>query len=181
MKTITQAQLLALLSNVKSACPIGFTALTDARPHKTGNPFAEIRKLSRVWPIAGANYESAVNRALAREGEEATFQAKRAQYDRISPCLGIMRGTGNPVLLCAFSPRATQSAPPAYFVRKTAGGPLVHVPKETIAPFIPQRETVSARQADAGLSASDCVVWRAFGLGNILSISLNGERYKIRG
>jgi hypothetical protein len=181
MKTVTKTQLIDLLANVPSACAIGFTALTDARPLKTGNPFASILKLSRVWPIAGASYESAVNRSLARQGEKSTFKARPANYVRVSPLLGVMNGTGNHVLLCAFSPRATQAGAPLYFVRDQAGAPLRHVSKSTVAPFLQKVPVVSARQEQAGASEEDCVIWRAFGVANLLRVSLNGETYRVRG
>src|SRR5665213_3526052 len=87
-QTVTPKQLGEILGKVSHAQPIAFSALINARANKTGNPFGEVLKISRVQAFTGFDYESSVNRQLGREGQDATFQASARSWGvRVSPAL----------------------------------------------------------------------------------------------
>lgn len=48
---------------------------TDPRLKKTGNPYRNVRKLSRLSVLFGFSYENAVNNQRAREGNEEVFSS----------------------------------------------------------------------------------------------------------
>ena len=169
MKTINQQQLAEILFGVTHAMPIGFTALIDARARKTGNPFVEVVKLSRVSAFTGFDFESAVQRRQVKEGQEATFQASERQWgQRIAPALVENKGK---LYLVA---KIERTAKPVYLARKTADSLLLTVAKSLVAPFLP----VSAPAVNQGVDRE--VIYRNYALESIAAISLNGSRYRVR-
>ncbi len=176
MKTVTRLQLIDLLAGVKTATPIGFTALTDAGARKTGNPFAQVFKLSRVWPFTGTSYGNAVNRQLAREGSDAVFVPASPRYERLSPAL-VQFTNGKFGVPVQFNPTLRQASRPLYLVRHTLLAPLQLVPKDAIAPFLPT-PSVSNRQLDAGIESP--IIWRTYGVESLLRVTLGGETYRVR-
>ncbi len=177
MKTITRLALVDLLASVTRPQPIGLVTLTDARPRKTGNPFAQVFKLSRVWPFIGADYGKAVNAQLTREGTAADFVPVSPRYTRISAALVQFAGTGTFAVPVQFNSHLTQASRPRFFARKARLAPLLPVSKETVAPFLPV-SAPSARQAEAGIENE--VVWRTYGIDSILRIAIGGETYRVR-
>lgn len=171
MKTISLPQLQVLLARIKGAKPLTISAFVDARPKKTGNPFAAIRKLSKVNGMTGANYEASVNRQQDREmGELAPgFEAKERKWgDRVSPALVEKDGKW----YLAIQPRST--AKPLYFTQKT-GEPFKHTAKETIAHLLPAQRDNGAAQG-----VEQAVIYRNYSLENIAAVTIDGESYRIR-
>lgn len=167
MKTITQDQLATILRGVTHALPITFSALIDARARKTGNPYGEISKISRVQAFTGFDYEKSVNRQLEREDSQLTFAAKERSWgERISPALVENKGQ---LYLVAKVQRADK---PVYLIKKPLG--LTPVAKETIAAFLPAHKPATNQGTEKE------IVYRNYSLANIVSLSMGGERYRVR-
>jgi predicted 2-oxoglutarate/Fe(II)-dependent dioxygenase YbiX len=169
MKTISLPQLQILLARVKGAKPLTISAFVDARAKKTGNPFAEIRKLSKVNGFTGANYEASVNRQQDREGTVPAFEAKERSWgERVSSALVEKDGKW----YLAIQPRATSK--PMFFARM-AGQPFKLTVKEAIAHLLPAHKSNAESQ---GVDKE--VVYRNYALANIAAITMDGESYRIR-
>ncbi len=176
MKTITRHALVDLLANVKTPQPIGLVALTDAGARKTGNPYVQTFKLSRVWPFIGKDYGKAVNAQLTREGSEAAFVPVSPRYTRISAAL-VKFANGNFAVPVQFNSQLTQASRPRYFARKALLAPLRPIDKASVAPFLPV-SAPPARQLEAGIE--NPIVWRTYGIASILRIAIGGETYRVR-
>ena len=176
MKTITRLGLVDLLASIARPQPIGLVALTDARARKTGNPFVQIFKLSRVWPFIGSDYGKAVNAQLTREGSEAGFVPVSPRYTRLSPAL-VQFDNGNFAVPVQFNSQLRQASHPRYFGRHALLGPLVPVDYAAIAAFLPS-VSEAARQVDAGIE--NPVIWRTYGVDSILRAATGGEVYRVR-
>jgi hypothetical protein len=134
------------------------------------NPFAVVRKLSKVNGITGANYEASVNRQQAREGSEPAFEAKeRAWGERVSPALVEDKGKW----FLAIQPRATSK--PVYFTKRADGEPFKHTLKTEIEAFLPP-----ARDYGETQGVEKAVIYRNYSIDNIASITIDGETYRIR-
>lgn len=178
MKTINRSQLVDLLAGIQSPTPIGIVALTDTRARKTGNPFAQVFKLSRVWPMTATDYARAVNAQLAREGSPAEFVPLSPRYTRLSPALVQYVNTGTFAIPVQFNSQRVQAAKPRFFARVARLAPLRPVSRETVAPFMDKADE-PARQVEAGIV--NPVYWRTYGVDSVLRLSLGGEVYRIRG
>lgn len=169
MKTINQFQLAEILRNVKGAKPITISALVDAKARKTGNPFREILKFSRVNGFTGANYEASVNRQQGREGSVPAFEARERSWgERVAPALVVNKGK----LYLVIQPQKT--AQPVFFGRNDQGV-LMQVRKSVIEKFLPAKRSSAEAQ---GVSKE--IVYRNYSLENITSLSIDGEKYRIR-
>ena len=167
MKNLDLNQLADLLRSVTHAQPIAFSALVDARARKTGNPFGSVSKLSRVQAFTGFDYEASVNRQLGREEQAQDFQAQaRSWGERIGPALVAKDGE---LYLVA---KVERTAKPVYLVKTKLG--LMPVAKEVVAPWLP----VSKPASNQGTEKE--IVYRNYSLRNLLSLSMGGERYRIR-
>lgn len=165
MKTITRNQLREILAGIKHAMPIAFSAFTDPKAKKTGNPFVDIRKLSRVNAFTGADYEKSVQRQEVREGHEANFEAKSRQWgERISPAL--VKKENSFYLVAQI--RSTRS--PIYTAVKN--GLRQVIKSEEIKPFLPEHKKSSQ-------PIEKEVIYRNYKLENIRSITVGGESYKV--
>lgn len=173
-ETVTPDQLGLVLMAMRSAAPIAFSALVDARARKTGNDFGVIRKLSSVQAFTGASYEAAVNRQILREGAVApAFEAKERQWgERLSPCLVRKEDTGD-LYLAVHVLRASR---PTYLYRPTdKGGAWTPIAKDRIARFLPAEQSAAEAQ---GVERE--VVYRNYRLDNLVSVSFGGKRYRVR-
>lgn len=171
VKTLNVAGLQILLARVNGAKPLTISAFVDARCRKTGNPFKEVRKLSKVNGMTGANFEASVNRQQVREGAtEGTFQAGERKWgERVSSALVEKEGKW----YLAIQPRST--AKPLYFAKKADGEPFVNVAKSVVEPFLP---VVKPQAESQGVEKE--VIYRNYSLENIASITMDGETYRVR-
>ena len=80
MKLLTTVALATKLSEIRGATFATLICETDARLKKTGNPFGQVQKVSRVNVCLGFQYEAAVNRQRTREGAEADFESAPRQW-----------------------------------------------------------------------------------------------------
>jgi hypothetical protein len=169
MKTIDLQKLRELLAGVNCARPINISALVDARARKTGNPFAAISKLSVVNGFTGFDYESSVNRQLGREEKETDFSAQARKWGvRVSPALVENHGDFYLVL------KVERTRKPVYLTKRNPAMPWLITPKETVAPYLPPSRPALNQGTDKE------IVYRNYKLENLVSVSLNGERYRIR-
>lgn len=180
MKTITTTQLANLLSKVTHATAIGFTAVTDARPKKTGNPYSSIQKWTKVSAFTGTIYENAVNRQLTREGhgDEAAFEAKERSWgNRISSALVSKLDAKTGEVRFYLPAQIQRTSKPLYLVPTGAAQRLTVVPKERVAPWLPASKT---EETAAAQGVEKPVIYRDYLLSSIRSINLDGERYRVR-
>lgn len=170
-KIVTVSQLFnALLALPARARPIGFSALTEIKASKTGNPFVGIFKLSRVSAFAGFDYENSVNRQLDREGKSQLHftAAPRKWGTRISPLLVEHKGAHY------LTVKVEKTRKPVYLVRDALLGTLRPVSKEIVAAFLPP----SYHAANQGTDKE--IVYRDYSLASLVSIALDKELYKVR-
>lgn len=168
MQTITPTQLAQRLAALNHAAPFVLSAFINARARKTGNPFGDIFKLSRVWGFTGFDYEASVNRQQVREGNDAPdFQAQARKWGiRIAPCL--VENAGKLYLVA----KVQRCASPLYFAKQ--GGFWRWLARETVAPFLPEYKSAAIAQ---GVDKE--VIYRNYALANLRQISVNGERYRV--
>ncbi len=191
--TITPLELADLLRNeVKHAQPIAFSALTlvddrrfaqvpiasrltDRTPiiGKVENPhYRRIHKLSRVQAFTGADYEAAVIRRREAEQVPGGFAAKARKWgERIchALCRNVEEDGREQFYLIAHVLRAQS---PIYLIQRD-GFPLVPIPKEVIAPFLP-----ASKLTQQGVERE--VTYRNYALHNLTSLSLAGRQYRVR-
>jgi len=169
--TVTPDQLGLVLMNVKSARPIGVSALVSARCHKTNNPFGEIRKMSRISAFVGVDYSRSVNLERARENRPETFQAKERKWgQKLSECLIRHETTGELYLAV----RVLHAARPTYLYQRSAGF-WSPVSKAQIQPWLPVEKSAAEAQ---GVDREVC--YRNYRLDSIASIRLDGVFYRVR-
>lgn len=167
-QTINVNQLAERLALIKGAQPIAFVSLTDADARKTGNPYSQILKLSKVRAFTGADYENSVNRQLDREGKgQLEFHAKERSWgERISSAL--VQNKGELYLVT----QILGTSKPIYLAKR--GRLLQVVSKEAIADFLP------AKRKAVNQGTEKEVVYRNYKLSSIVSIALGGQRFRIR-
>lgn len=160
MKAITQAQLVALLGEIKGATFATLVTETDARLKKTGNPFGPVRKVSRVNVCLGFQYEAAVNRQRTREESKADFEAKPRQWgERIA-------GT----MLVSHKDRLYLETK----VERSLGCTYVdasgnELSAEDVAPFLPKRSKSTRQKTEKEILVRD------YALDSLRSLRFAGE------
>lgn len=167
MKTVTKAQMIEILSKVNHATPLAFTARIKTKLKKTSNPYAdfEVFKISRVFAFTGFSYENSVNKQLEREDKSPEFQAQaRTWGERISPAL--VKDKDKFYLVA----KVQRARSPVYFYNNNGLNKIINVDK--IKEFLPVIKPTSQ-----GLEKE--VIYRNYVIDNLISVSLNKEKYKI--
>jgi hypothetical protein len=167
MKQITHNELAAILGARKGAVILGIISNTDAKALKTGNPHAEIRKVTRQTVVTGADYQAAVE----KQGGQG-FKAEGMSYGEFVIEKKVIRGPKGDLQLrtVARNPRK-----PSSVVFLADGKP---VEKREIEAFLPKRKG-SAKQAAAGVVGKKQVIVRNFSFDNIEQVRLGGEVFKL--
>lgn len=163
MKAITQAALLALLSDIKGATFATIVASTDPKLKKTGNTLGPVRKVSRVNVCLGFQYENAVNRQRLREGSEPDFEADTRQWGK------------------KISPMFVEHLGKIYLetkVEKTLGHSFhdadgKEIDSKLVEPFLPARSKSTTQETEKEILVRD------YALESIVSLSVRGEDYVI--
>lgn len=161
MKALTTSAFLDLLSNIRGATFATLVTSTDPKLLKTGNPFKNVRKISKVNVCLGFKYEAAVNRQRAREGSEADFQASARQWGEKNGI--IVENKGKQYL----EVKVEKSLSSEYV---DAEGNLI--PKESIQHFLPTK-----RESRQELEKE--IIVRTYSLDSIQGMTFNGETYVI--
>ena len=178
--TITQAKLRDLLASITHATPLGVIALTDARPRRKGCPFTEVRKLVRLNVMTGASFEASVQ----RKGNETFTAGERQWGTRVGPSLAHhVTASGEECWYLVGHVNSLIKPRPVYLVpqpRPRGGTILTAVPKDRVAPWLPPDRT-DEEAARQGLPDGTAPVrYRNWRLDNIMAITFNGTRYRIR-
>ena len=170
---VNLVQLRDILAGVTHAEPFSATTLTKADAKKMGNFHGSIFKLTRLNGMTGVDYSSSVLKQQAREGvAEPAFQAQpRSWGQKVSPALVEHKNVF--YMPARLNPALTPK--PLYLIEKK--NRLVAVDKAVVAPFLPPNRSTKAAAAQ-GVARE--VVYRDFRLDSIVSLSLNGKKYRIR-
>ena len=180
--TVSISQLRDILAGVTHAQPFSATTLTKVDAKKTGNPFpGHIRKLTRINGMTGVDYSSCVERQMARDGmKNPSFQPQQRSWgQKLSAAL--IEHKGSFYLPARMNPSLTPK--PLYLIEKpnsanpAARPRLVAVDKAVVAPFLPPNRI---HQAAAAQGVAKEVVYRDFRLDSIITLSLNGRKYRVR-
>ncbi len=173
-KTISVGQVADLLRSVKGARAVTISALTDTRARKTGNPYAEVLKLTKVNGFVNVDYSASVERQQVKDGQPVGFEARpHAWGDRVENTpLRAHRKTGK--LYLTIQPKRIVDKQ-TFFGRNPTSGALVSVPKAVIAPFLPEKRSAAPSQG-----VENEVVTRDYALDNLTSITINGQAYRVR-
>lgn len=177
MRTISQKELLARLMR-PGALILSVSALTDARANKTGNPFPEkkIMKSARFVAQVGADYGAAVNRKLAKEGEDSSFQAEPLPWGEWEVPNKVISHKGQRYIRFQIHP--DMKTLPRVTYRQVDGR---FIKAKDAAPFLPP-PSFSNRQADAGLDGAEKQIKvRTILLDNIRAVRIDGELVRVRG
>lgn len=162
MKALTIDSLVDLLASVKGATFATLITETDARLKKTGNPFGDVRKVSRVNVCLGFQYENAVNRQRVREGNEADFQAAPRQWGERKPGTMLVEHKDKLYL----ETKVEHSLGYTFF---DANGNELSA--EQVEPFLPTRSESSRQDTDKEILVRD------YALESIRSLAIGGETY----
>jgi hypothetical protein len=162
MKLLTTVALATKLSEIRGATFATLICETDARLKKTGNPFGQVQKVSRVNVCLGFQYEAAVNRQRTREGAEADFEAAPRQWGNRVPGTFLVEHKGRTYL----ETKVERSLEHAYI---TADGR--ELSDADVAPFLPARKDSGRQETDKAILVRD------YALDSIRSISFGGESY----
>lgn len=167
MKTITLQNLIALLRDVKGAKPATIVAVTDVKMNKKGNPYVD-RATKMVVSNVFINfiYANSVNKALIKQGDEATFVPKARKWGQHIAGTPLIEHNGNFYLECRF----LNATHPVYMV----DGQIVD--KSILEPFIAEKSSNADHQ---GLDKENEIIVRDFKLINIREIKINKEHYQI--
>lgn len=172
-REVTAEELKGLLLSRKGANFVSFESETDARLRKTGNPFGEVRKTSKVNGVINWEYAGAVNRQREREGrpvgddgEVELFEPKPRKWGTRIKGTPFVENNGK--LYVEVKVERTLAAPT---YRDADGHELT---AEQVAPFMPKRKKSSRQGVDKE------VVLRDYSLGNIRRIKVNGEAFVVR-
>lgn len=154
---------------INHAMPLNISALVDARARKTGNPFAAVAKLSVVNGFTGFDYEASVNRQLGREEKETDFSASARSWGTVvSPTL--VENKGEYYLRL----KIESTRKPVYLTKRTPANPWLVTAKETVAPYLPPVNHATNQGTEKE------IVYRNYKLSGLVSVSMNGEKYRIR-
>jgi hypothetical protein len=162
--------IIALDKMKRGTMNVSFTAVTDARPKKTGFLYKNLYKIKQVQGQIGYNYGSSVNKQRQREGNEEIFipEPSRSVRDYISTSIGI---TFRDNYVIRYKPKLTSN--PDYFFAETHNGEIVEVGEEKIKDFLPKNKP-SERQG-----VEKTVEHRDYGIDGIMGIKIEGKDHII--
>lgn len=160
---ITRDELAQRLGEQRGVTFATLTTRTDARARKTGNPFGTIYKTACVNIAIGHNYQNSVNLQRWREGVTGGFQAQgRAWGEHADGCL--IEHHGTLYLRCKVERAISRHY-------EDSDGNLLD--PEAVAPFLTKRRSAPQQGVERQ------VVERSYKLGSILSITIDGQAYRV--
>ena len=179
IKNITAAELLNdLLPSLakRGAVMAELHTSTEPKMRKTNNPFfGGVRKVSAVNVTFGANYQSAVNRRMDKEGVEGEFKAESTWYhvDPKASTIARHNKTGAPYVRAALN---TQTKPTVAY--EALDGQAV--PKSSLEPFLQVRKA-SAKQERHGLEKSKQAYPTVWKVESVKAIKVDGILHIVTG
>jgi hypothetical protein len=179
MKTITHTQLRDLIANTKGNQFVQVLSKTDAKALKTGNPYGTIFKIAAASVSVGTDYEKAVNRVAAKEGnpDAGTFKAEsiwggKGVHEIPNKIIQHV-DSGKRYLYCQTSEQQITAFPPKVEYVDSLGNTLTH---DQVKDFLPKKAP-SAKQADFGNHNERNVRMIAFE--SLRAIAIGGEVYTV--
>ena len=163
---VTIDQLAAVIEAMPGAQPATARTRTVLDLLKTGNPFGEVVKYSRVNLFIGANYQNSVQRQQVREGNAGDFEAQLPKWGtRIGKKLLIHKGK----LYCPTKIGKSLEAP--RYEEVSTGVGLI---EEQVKPFFQKKSSNAEAQ---GVEKE--VIWRTYKLESFQSLTIGGETYDV--
>ncbi len=180
MKTLTQSQLVAIIAGSPGVVMLGLQTLTDTKARKTGNPFGQIFKRTKLGAVVGADYQKSVEREAGRQGADASeFEAEKLPWGEwVKGLEGKVIQHKGELFLRTQSTPGQRAAIPAHLLGyfDATGKELA---KESVAPFIKEAGESAKQQDEAGL---DSTIWvRTYKLSSVEQVTINGEVYQLEG
>ena len=175
-RRVTVDELATILGGIKSARPAGIVTLTEVKAKKTGNPFGTIRKLARANIFLSFDYAESVRRQQSREGYRIAHFTPNPHLwaERESPCLSKHPVTGKLYLRA----KVEKASPPIYLYQRSSGA-WSPVEEAKVKAFLPNDDASAARAAEYQ-GVEKPVIFRQYSLSNLVSITLNGVRYRVK-
>jgi hypothetical protein len=181
MKTLSHKQFVELLEKKKGTSILGIIAETEPKMRKTNNPFKEVKKISHLTVVTGANY----TRAVEKQGGEG-FVADPLPYGKFVVKDKVVESpSGELQLRTVF-----RNAPKPVSVKFIADGK--EVTKEDVKPFLVGKKPSSIENALSILAPLPSVKQlrykvqpdrqvkvRNYGFSNIREVHVNGEKYQL--
>lgn len=164
---VSLAHLLGILAINRGARIVTFTAHTDARLRKTGNPLPEKRatKIARVNGIVNFKYTNSVNNQREREGNDRDFVAQPRAWGKRLAGYPFVAHNGNLYLEVKIERVLDVQFEDAN------GEPLA---REQVAPFLPARHDSGETQG-----VDKAIILTDYKVQNIRELTIDGERYTI--
>jgi hypothetical protein len=174
--TLSRSDLVEKMKGRRGSFFVTIVADTDPRLLKTGNPFAGVRKISRVNGLLNWIYENAVNNQRVREnqpldstGEVEHFDAKPRKWGE-----RIRRDDGTVTPLVEHKDR--------HYLELKVQKSLGHEYRDStgavldpaqVAKFIPNRKEGERQEVDSP------VILRDYAIENIVQITIDGIVYEV--
>ena len=176
LTTINEKQLAEILAGIKGAKPIGFSALTEVPARKLDNPYGQLHKLAKYNAFTGANWSGIVSRQQKIQGQPhpRPFKANPHSWaERAGPALYVHPQTGQ-LYLATYLLRPC--CRPTYLYQRSFGS-WSPVEKSKIEQFLP----ADRRYQDAERQGLvEPVSFRNYKLSSIVSLNVDGKRYRVR-
>lgn len=176
MQTINHSQLLELVKSQNGAKPVGFTALTDAKARKTGNPFGQVFKQVRAVGFVGASYERAVKREATRQDADGeSFQADSLPWGEWLVPHKVISHKGNLYLRTQTTPGQRKRQPARLLAYRGEDGRFLS--PDAVKPFLPVAND-SAKQSSIGLDGK--VMVRTYAFASLQRVRIGGRTYQVK-
>jgi hypothetical protein len=162
---VTREQLVKALMAITGPTPATFLAETDVNMNKTANPYhGQIKKVQKSNVFINFKYENSVNKALAKEGKEADFEAQPRKWG--------VRVAGTPLILFKdkyyLEARFLNNEPKVEYFHE---GKIIE--KALFEQFIPEKKS----SGNQGLENE--VIIRDFKIEGIKEIQFGGIKYVV--
>ncbi len=168
---LSEAELVAKLSDQRGATILTFTAKTDARLKKTGNPYGQVYKIARVNGLVNFHYDNGVLRRLEKEGKSPEDFRKGDSWH-----VAVLTDDGK------LTPFSVHPKTGEFYIRflHVATLQTIYVTEDgkeltadEVAPFLPKK----SEYKNQGLE--DPLVFLTYKLAGIQEIVLEGETFSI--
>lgn len=171
LSTLNACDLTGLLMSLRGATVLSFTARTDARLKKTGNPWGRVWKVAKLNGMVNFRYDEGVLRRLEKEGKSPDCFERGDSWhepimdgDRLTP-LCRHKQTEELYLRFMLVKRVGEAS-----YETDDGVPLT---EEEVKPFLPKPSTYANQGLDKPL------VFLTYRLDGIREIRIDGETFAI--
>jgi hypothetical protein len=173
--SVTKDQLVKKLMAIVGPTPATFIARTPVKMNKTmagdrskPNPYLDkVVKEQKSNVFINFNYQNSVNRALAKEGKEADFEAKPRKWGVKVPGTPLVTHEGRYYLEARF----LNNEPSVKYLMEGQ-----EIEKDLLKPYITEKNVESIKE-NQGLE--EIVIMRDFKIDNIMQITFGGTTYVV--